>query len=99
MFQQMLAIEAKDLLANNADLVILDVRELYEHDEYNIPNSILIPLNELPRRIDEIAQYKETPVLVYCKAGIRSAMACKFMATQGFKQLINLADGILGWQG
>jgi len=96
-FKQILANELKILLNNSTDLILLDVRQPYEHEEYSISGSILIPLNELPQRINELEQYKLRQIVVYCKAGVRSAMACRFMATHGFKHLINLADGIMAW--
>lgn len=98
MFKQLYSEELKKLLSNAGNgLTLLDVRQPYEHDEFHIPNSILIPLNELPERVAELEQYKNAPIVVYCKAGVRSAMACKFLAAHGFDDLTNLADGVMGW--
>ena len=98
MFKQLYSEELKKLLSNAENgLTLLDVRQPYEHDEFNIPNSILIPLNELPERVAELEQFKNAPIVVYCKAGVRSAMACKFLAAHGFDDLTNLADGVMGW--
>jgi rhodanese-related sulfurtransferase len=98
MFKQLYSEELKKLLSNAENgLTLLDVRQPYEHDEFHIPNSILIPLNELPERVAELEQYKNAPIVVYCKAGVRSAMACKFLAAHGFDDLTNLADGVMGW--
>ncbi len=98
MFKQLYSDELKKLLADaNNGLMLLDVRQPYEHDEFHIPGSILIPLNELPERITELENYKDAPLVVYCKAGVRSAMACKFLAAHGFNDLTNLADGVMGW--
>lgn len=98
MFKQLYSEELKKLLTDvNNGLTLLDVRQPYEHDEFHIPNSILIPLNELPERVAELEQYKNAPIVVYCKAGVRSAMACKFLAAHGFDDLTNLADGVMGW--
>lgn len=98
MFKQLYSEELKKLLSNAENgLTLLDVRQPYEHDEFHIPNSILIPLNELPERVAELEEYKNAPIVVYCKAGVRSAMACKFLAAHGFDDLTNLADGVMGW--
>ncbi|AUR53038.1 rhodanese-like domain-containing protein [Aquella oligotrophica] len=98
MFKQLYSEELKKLLTDvNNGLTLLDVRQPYEHDEFHIPNSILIPLNELPERVAELDEYKNSPLIVYCKAGVRSAMACKFLAAHGFNDLTNLADGVMGW--
>ena len=97
MFKQLLAAQLKQLLAAHEQFFLLDVRHSYEHEVNHIPNSILIPLPELSERIAELEQYKDTPIIVYCQAGVRSAMACKFLAAHGFKQLVNLTDGMQAW--
>ena len=98
MYQSILATELKQKLADSTlNLVLLDVRQPDEHDFEHIPNSILIPLNELPERYEELLPYQNNEIVVYCKAGVRSAMACQFLAAKQFNKLINLADGIIGW--
>lgn len=89
--------ELKQVIKSGEKLVILDVRNDYEHFAHKIPGSILIPLHELANRVLELSQYKDSKVIVYCKAGIRSAAACKFLATQGFTDLVNLVDGASAW--
>jgi rhodanese-related sulfurtransferase len=85
---------------NQADdctkILLLDVRHPYEYEELSLPKARLIPLPQLAERIDELRDFKEQTIVVYCKAGIRSAIACKILASFGFKNLYNLADGIEG---
>jgi rhodanese-related sulfurtransferase len=74
--------------------VLVDVRRQDEHDAAHIPAATLIPLDEIPERVDEIPEADE--VLVICRSGARSAAACEFLASSGV-QAINVAGGMLAW--
>lgn len=87
----------KARLAANENLVLLDVRQPEEHAEKNIPNSILIPLGELPARMAELEQLKDKEIIVYCRSGNRSGQACMFLQMQGFANPVNLRGGMLAW--
>jgi len=87
----------KARLAANENLVLLDVRQPEEHAEKNIPNSILIPLGELPARMAELEQLKDKEIIVYCRSGNRSGQACMFLEMQGFTNPVNLRGGMLAW--
>jgi adenylyltransferase/sulfurtransferase len=76
-------------------LVILDVREPSEVAICRIPGSRLIPLGELPRRLDELDPAAE--IVVYCKSGTRSARAVVLLREKGFSRATNLTGGILNW--
>ena len=103
MFKQIYVKQLQERLGQNQQrslaeqFVLLDVRQPHEHDEGHIPNSILIPLAELPERVSELEVYKHSEVIVYCKAGVRSMMACKYLAAHGFSNLLNLTDGMQAW--
>ncbi|MEW6735468.1 MAG: rhodanese-like domain-containing protein [Acidobacteriota bacterium] len=88
--------QLKRRLAVNADIVIVDVRELVEAQKYRLPNSILIPLGQLQQRMYEIDQKSE--VIVYCAAGFRSAKAVKLLDQAGFSNVKNLVGGAQAWQ-
>lgn len=96
-FNQILCIDLKERLKNGENILLVDVRQAYEHEERHIPGSILIPLTELEMRIDELDAHKKEEIVVYCKAGIRSQRACQILADHGFTKLANLTDGILAW--
>ena len=68
-----------------------------EPQEYQINNlgGHLIPLNDLPNRVNELDSSKE--IVVHCKTGIRSARAIALLKQMGFKKLKNLAGGISAW--
>lgn len=95
--QKLLAQELKQKLQLQEKIIILDVRQDYEYQMANIPNSILIPLDQLEHRLSELSEYKNDNIVVYCKAGIRSAMACQILQHNGFNSLYDLSDGIIGW--
>jgi len=76
-------------------IVLLDVREPFEHAFCRIENSKLIPLGELRRRIGELDPSAET--VVYCHTGVRSARAVDLLASEGFRRVRNLKGGINAW--
>src|ERR1700676_2180541 len=90
-------ISAKDLKVRQdrgADLFIPDVREPHEYQICNL-NGKLIPLGELPRRVNELDSSRE--MVVHCRSGKRSADAIHFLQKAGFKKLWNLKGGVLAW--
>ena len=86
--------ELKHKIDNNEDIFILDVREPHEYEISNL-NGYLIPLNDLPERINELDSSKE--MVVHCKMGGRSAQAVEFLKRSGFKKARNLVGGINAW--
>ena len=91
---QMSVKELKQRLDAGDDLFILDVREPFEYQIAQIGGH-LIPLNDLPKRMNELNTAQE--IVVQCKSGGRSQRAAEFLAKNGFKKLHNLAGGILAW--
>ena len=92
-------INVENLINNTENLLILDVRLFSEFKEGKIKNAINIPLDELEYELDEIENFKENPVLVYCKSGVRSNLACFILEEAGFTDLYNLRGGILDYKG
>ncbi len=90
--------EAKKYLNSHSvdEYTLVDVRQEWEYDEFHIPGARLIPLPELPDRLNEISSDK--PTLVYCAAGGRSAAAANLMSGQGFKDVYNILGGIMAWK-
>lgn len=76
---------------------LLDVRQPEEHAFVSLPNSTLIPLGELLTRADEIEDWKNDEVVVYCHHGIRSANAIAQLRAVSFTNLHNLSGGIDRW--
>lgn len=85
----------QDLQSNDCPYYILDVREQHERDQNAIQPSEHIPLDQLQEQSLDIP--KDQPVVVYCHAGKRSAVACEYLLDWGWQDVYNLSDGILGW--
>jgi adenylyltransferase/sulfurtransferase len=86
--------ELKDKLDHGDDIFILDVREPHEYEINNL-GGYLIPLNDLPGRVNELDSSKE--IVAHCKMGGRSAKAVSFLKQAGFKKVKNLAGGVDAW--
>lgn len=88
--------ELKERLKSRQTLQLIDVREPYEHDLYNIGGT-LIPLAEIIENRDAIR--KDVPVVFYCKMGIRSHIAIQKLEEKfGFTNLYNLQGGMERWR-
>ena len=78
------------------DVYVLDVREQWEYNEGHIPGVTLLPLGELPARMDEIPTDKE--VIITCRSGNRSGQATDFLRQNGFDNVHNMQGGIVAWE-
>ena len=76
------------------DLFVLDVREPHEYQICNL-KGYLIPLNDLPKRVNELDSSRE--IVAQCRSGMRSAKAVEFLRQAGFTKVRNLMGGILAW--
>ena len=74
---------------------LVDVREPVEWNAGHLRDAIHIPLQQLPRRLDEIPRDRD--VVVYCRSGGRSARAVDLMRQHGFTRVKNLAGGLHKW--
>lgn len=87
--------ELKAMIDGGEEFLLVDVREPDEYEICNL-NGKLIPLAEIPTRIDEIPRDKT--VIMQCRSGGRSGKAVEWLeANHGFENLYNLAGGILAW--
>ena len=88
--------QLKEKLDQQEELLLLDVREEYEHKEFNIGGH-LIPLSSLYYRTDELENWKDGEIIVYCRSGVRSLAAQQVLLSRGFEKVLNLSGGIIGW--
>jgi rhodanese-related sulfurtransferase len=86
--------EATQLIDSN-EIVVLDVRTPEEFEEGHIPNSILIPVQELEFRLNELE--KEEHYLVVCRSGNRSAQASEILINNKFNNVYNMTGGMNNW--
>lgn len=94
--EEITATELNELIANDREVQIIDVREPHEYEIARIPKTKLIPLGEVVRRSGEIDASRTA--IVHCKGGVRSAKAIADLRASGFSgRLINLKGGIAAW--
>ncbi len=85
-------------LQNGEKLHLVDVRETFEHDEFNI-GGILLPLGEIRMGgTEKIDHLKDEEVFLYCRSGNRSGQAALILETMGFNNVTNVVGGMLAWQ-
>lgn len=82
-------------LRDRSDVVLIDVREQWEYDEWHIPDITLIPMSELQARVGEIPADKT--VIVTCNSGNRSGQVTDFLRQNGYDNVHNMAGGIQAW--
>lgn len=88
-------IDVKAMLDRGEAVTLLDVREPFEFRIGSIPQSLLIPMDEVPDRIGELNPNQETVVL--CHSGRRSAFVCQQLKRAGFQRVRNMKGGIDRW--
>ena len=90
--------EVKRRMDAGEELNILDVREPAEYAEFNIGGKLL-PLGKVQTmQVEEIEDWKDREVIIHCRSGKRSMMACLFLDTLGFKDTKNLEGGLVEWE-
>jgi len=92
---QLSAPELKAKIDNQEALFLLDVREPNEFHYAHIENSVLIPLHQIPARLDELD--KQQTIVVICHHGMRSQQAALYLEHAGFNNLANLHGGVEAW--
>jgi adenylyltransferase/sulfurtransferase len=88
-------VEVKRRMDAGENFVLIDVREPHEWQICRIPQARLIPLGELPKRVNELDTADE--IVAHCKSGMRSAKAVDFLKQAGFRKVKNMTGGILAW--
>ena len=90
-------VEALQLI-NRKNAAVLDVREESEFKTGHILNAKNIPLDSLKERIGELERYRNQPIIVICRSGARSSMACGRLSKLGFPDVYLLSGGMMAWQ-
>jgi rhodanese-related sulfurtransferase len=85
-------------LINNEEVVLLDVREPAETTGGKISKAIQMPVGSVGKRVGELDKHKNKNVIVYCKTGARSGLACRELNKAGFEKVYSLSGGITAWQ-
>lgn len=90
--------EAYNLINENKEVMILDVRTKEEFGSGHMPKARSFPIHEFPSRIDELEKFKDKPILVYCASGGRSPIAVKHLLKNDFVNIYHLNKGISAWK-
>jgi len=95
----MMVEELKQKLDTGEDVLLLDVRseEDYNGEQGHIEGSTLVPLEELPQRVNELSDYIEKTVVMVCRTDRRSAKAAQILAKNGFADVHVLKQGMTEW--
>jgi rhodanese-related sulfurtransferase len=94
-YRDLSSLEAKKLMDRNRNVFLLDVRTPQERSQGYIAGSVLIPIDQVEKRISEIPRKK--PVVVYCAVGSRSRAVAQALSAKGYPEVYNMRDGIAGW--
>jgi rhodanese-related sulfurtransferase len=84
-------------LVAGADLILLDCREPREYELVHLADATLLPMDELPARIDEVEPHRAKEIVVYCHLGIRSLQVATWLREQGFSRAKSMIGGIEQW--
>jgi adenylyltransferase/sulfurtransferase len=89
--------ELRARLDAGGDLLLIDVREPHEWEAARIEGARLFPLGGFEGRLEELAAWRERPIVVHCHHGGRSRRACELLLARGFSRVENLRGGIDAW--
>lgn len=90
--------ELKQRIDSGERINLIDCREPHEYEEANLGGK-LVPLGKIQTmQVDEIEDLKDEEVIVHCRSGQRSMMACMMLDQMGFSNTVNVVGGILDWQ-
>jgi rhodanese-related sulfurtransferase len=85
-------------LINHKDALVVDVRPAADFAKGHIINSINIPMNGFKKQIGTLQKHKDRPILIACRSGSQSSMACSQLRKEGFADVHNLRGGVLAWE-
>lgn len=90
--------EAYEIIQKDANIVVLDVRtpEEFKSETGHLKDAILIPVQALANRVNELDPYKGKTIIAVCRSGNRSGAATSFLNGKGFN-VLNLEGGMLKW--
>jgi len=96
--KQMSATQLDEFLQEGASAaVLIDVRETHELANGMLKNAIHIPMNSIPGQVDELESNKNSPIVLICRSGQRSAQVGQYLEQLGFTDVINLEGGMNSW--
>jgi rhodanese-related sulfurtransferase len=89
--------QLKELIESDNQINLIDVREEYEYEDDNL-GATLIPLGEIPDRMEEFEALKGQDIYIHCRSGARSGKAKQYLISQGFENVHNVLGGIMAYR-
>ena len=97
-FINMKAVEAAKILKENPNAVVLDIRTSAEFNEGHIPNAVNIDYKADSFESELEMLDRDATYVMHCRSGRRSANSFEIFKKLGFKNVVHIDDGILGWK-
>jgi rhodanese-related sulfurtransferase len=95
-------IDAAELIkridAQDASIIVVDVRSPEEFEAGHVPGAINIPHTHMPARLSELAPYVEKEIVLYCESGMRTQQAIARMKENGFTRVLHLDGDMAKWR-
>ncbi len=85
-------------LINREGAVMLDVRESPERETGQVQNARLLSASVLPKRIDELDDIRDKPVITFCAHGMKARGICQLLSKRGFPDIYFLKGGLAAWE-
>ncbi len=90
--------QVHELLQNNGNHALLDVREKEEYREGHLDGAVSVPRGFLEMKMDAEVPDKSTPIIAYCAGGVRSLLAGKVMQEMGYDDVTSMSGGYTAWK-
>ena len=91
--------ELKQRIENSKEgLILIDVRTLEEYQSGHIKNSINIPHDQLILNVNVLDQYRNQPIVVFCRSGRRAQLVIETLIENKFDQIVDLEGDIVAWK-
>ncbi len=90
--------KVRERLRKRESLQLLDVREQDEVDQGMVPGAAHLSRAHFESRVEDVVPDKESPVILYCGSGVRSAFAAKTLGELGYQRVESMAGGFIRWK-
>lgn len=95
-YEQITQKEAKEIMEENSDCVVIDARTAEEFSEGHIPGAVNLDYEETEEKAAEVVPEKDTLILIYCRSGRRSKIAAETFVSLGYENVKEFG-GIIDW--
>jgi rhodanese-related sulfurtransferase len=85
-------------MVNHREAVVIDVRPAADFAQGHIINALNLPMNGFKNQLATLTKYKGKPIIVNCRSGAQSSVACGHLRKAGFEEVYNLQGGIMAWE-